>query len=99
MDMAIANTILAQMGGNKLLAMTGATPMTADRGLNLRLRSNPNRVTSVVIRLQDNDLYRVQSIRIRGVQINTLADLADVEAAKLRETFEILTGLYTSLAT
>lgn len=100
--MNIAQTILAQLGGNKFLAMTGARNLVGDahceRGsLSFKVGKNANGVTHVRITLTTADLYRVESLKVRGMTIATLATADGVYADQLRATFTAQTGLDTSL--
>jgi hypothetical protein len=100
--MQVAQTILAQLGGNRFIAMTGARNLVSDahcgRGsLSFKVGRNERGVTHVRITLQSNDLYRVESLKVRGLNIATVADVSGVYADQLRATFTAQTGLATSL--
>jgi hypothetical protein len=96
--MSVAQTILAQMGGNKFLAMTGAKYLVAlDNALQFTL---PNRkINSVVIRLDADDTYTMlfNKKTNMGIDIKLIASAVGVYADQLQSVFTEKTGLYTSL--
>lgn len=92
--------MLQQLGGNRFVAMTGANTMThydKDQSLTFKIMKNAKKVTHVKISLNANDLYNVQFLNIRGMNMKTVYETTDVYAENLRELFETQTGLYTSL--
>lgn len=98
---SVARTILAQLGGNRFITVTGATNLVAsDRALTLTLppsitkgRANRLRVT-----LTPADLYRVETLRVtRSWDVVPCGLLDDVDSEALRSAVEKLTGLRTSL--
>ena len=101
----IAQTILAQLGGNRFIAMTGASSFSSWHaidnirgGLTFRIpRNNSIRATSVRIYLMDSDTYRVQFCTMKDYEFIIIATREDVYADNLRTIFEEVTGLYTSL--
>jgi hypothetical protein len=100
--MQVAETILAQLGGQRFVAMTGARNLVGeanrDRGaLTFKVGRNARGVTHVRITLTDADLYRVETLKVRGGVVATLADVQGVYADKLRQVFTAATGLDTSL--
>lgn len=90
----IATTILAQLGGNRFKAMTGAHSFSAD--LNCLIFKLP-KGKSVKITLNGKDLYDVEFWSIRGFNVNKTATEADVYAEDLQRIFTEHTGLATSL--
>lgn len=99
----IAQTILAQLGGNKFLAMTGAKHLMysdKDRFFSFRLpRAAKNGINHVKITLNGSDLYDVTYGKVRGLNYTVVAEVEDVYFDSLRESFEYRTGLATSLGT
>jgi len=100
-DMTVANTILAQLGGNKFRAMTGARNFAgSDNSLTFRFpnRKGPN---SCRVTLNSMDLYDVEFMRIRrskGVPgVKTTAKRNGLYADQLQSVFTEETGLYTHL--
>jgi hypothetical protein len=92
-DLAMAKTILAQLGGERFVMMTGATSFigSAD-SLTFKLSSNPKRVTHVRVTLTSDGLYDMTFFRIgKGPQSHD-----GVHREMLREVFGANTGLYTS---
>jgi hypothetical protein len=100
--MQVAQTILAQLGGQRFVVMTGASNLVSDsereRGsLTLKVGRNDKGVTHVRVTLTDADLYRVETLKVRAGKVATLDTANDVFADQLRAAFEGMTGLRTSL--
>lgn len=101
--MDIAKTILAQLGGSRFRAMTGAKDfLSTERGLIFGLPRYPGvRTNKVRITLDADDTYSVEFMRIAkkaGVPtVTTLDTISGVYADNLREVFEGYTGLATAL--
>lgn len=98
--MTIAQTILAQLGGNKFIAMTGAKNLAdLGNGLQFKLPSNfaKNKINCVSIKLNEMDLYDVKFFNIRGVNLKTIAVCEDVYSEDLQNIFTDHTGLDTHL--
>lgn len=94
----VANTILAQLGGGKFLAMTGARNLMAgERDLSFRIGRNPRNVTHVRIMLNQWDEYEVEFIDTRRMRYLVRGAFSHVEAAQLRPIFMRETGLEVSL--
>lgn len=97
-DLAVANTILAQLGGNKFIAMTGAKDLTGrSEGLSFRIGRNAKSVTHVRVTLDSADTYQIQFLRIRGVQRTLLSTWDGIYAERLAHTFTVVTGMETHL--
>jgi hypothetical protein len=99
MTMQVANTILAQLGGNRFLAMTGARNLVGgDNRLTMKLpRTAGQRVNCVRITLTAMDDYIVEGLNIRGLNVKPVAFRQGVYAETLPEVFTSITGLYTRL--
>ena len=98
--MTIAQTILQQLGGNKFIVMTGAKTLVAhENGLSFRLPTNfaKKKINYVKITLDANDLYTVEFIYIRGINMTAIVVHDDVYAEMLQELFTAETGLDTHL--
>ena len=115
----IANTILAQLGGSRFIAMTGANtfialdategkpampehdcPAVPARlgGLSFKIgRFAGVKTTHVRITLTPADLYNVEFLAIRGMNIKKVSECSGVYADMLREVFTDAIGLETSL--
>lgn len=94
------DTIMQQLGGNKFVAMTGANTMSfyeKDKSFTFKIMKNAKKVTHVKIKLNARDLYDIEYLNIRGMNMKTVAEAHDVYASELRKNFEENTGLYTSL--
>ena len=102
-DMTVAQTILRQLGGNRLIAMTGARNFFAfPLGLGFELPRNPSGVNQVTITYNPrSDLYGMSFLKTKrsGLDSVTVAKFDDVYADQMREIFTRVTGLETSLGT
>ena len=102
-DMTVANTILAQLGGSRFLAMTGAKNLTgAPDRLTFGLPRNPGKVTHISIVLMPTDLYRVTFYQLGRRPSSAplvLSEETNVYAEDLRAVFTDATKLETSLGT
>ena len=103
MSTQIAETILAQLGGMRFLAMTGAKSLAGGKfpngeGLSFKLP----RSRAMIITLNGNDLYDVKFMKNGSfradnwIEPKTLAEESDVYVEDLVKTFESMTGLYTT---
>lgn len=96
--MEIAKIILAQLGGNKFLTMTGAYCLTSDKNkFMFRLRTRSPYPNYVSITLNSMDTYDVKFCRIHGMNFKELSSYTDIYCDMLRQLFEKETGLRTSL--
>ena len=97
-DMTVAKTILAQLGGNRFVMMTGAKNLSGSAdGLTMKLGRNAKSVSHVKIKLTAMDDYTVEFLRVRKFEVKTVAKVEGVYAENLRDVFTANTGLYTSL--
>ena len=97
--MAVADTILAQLGGNRFVVMTGAKNILGGKNL-LQLRfpnTGKGKPNSLRIELQPNDTYVVKFHRIRGRNIDLISEHEGVFASDLQRLFTAQTGLDTHL--
>lgn len=95
----IAQIILRQMGGNKLIAMTGARNFVAiENGLRFSLpKFSGVKVNLVSVILEPDDTYRMKFERIYNGKLTTICECEQVYCDMLCATFEEATGLATSL--
>lgn len=102
-DMTVAQTILAQLGGGKFIAMTGAKNFiggTDFLGFTIPKNMSPaNRVT--ISYSPGRDLYRMSFIKASryGLDSKEVQRFEDVYADQLRDLFTQVTGMETSLGT
>lgn len=96
----ISDTILAQLGGSRFQAMTGAKDYVHDE-TSLEFSLPDHRINRVKITLDPSDTYTVEfgcARKEQWIDNYTLIDRReDVYAENLREVFERVTGLRTSL--
>jgi len=100
----VAKIILSQLGGWKFPVFTGAKDLTSSdyegRGsLSFRLNGKltKGRINHVKIVLTYDDLYDITFTNIHGSKITQRAKFEGIYSDMLQETFEITTGLCTSL--
>lgn len=101
--MQVAKTILEQLGGGKLIAMTGAKAFVAiENGLQFRVPRAKDGINSVAIVLTANDDYTVTYRRIsradakRGEAV-IVAEHTGIYCDMLQNNFEEATGLFARL--
>jgi hypothetical protein len=97
----IADTILNQLGGNRMAAMTGAKNfVVTSRGLRFTLPRNlaRNGINMVQVNLNDCDLYNIHFMKATRLGIEKIVAITeDVGADMLKATFAEETGLAVSL--
>ena len=98
----IGNTILAQLGGRRFIAMTGAHSFSTNGNdlifkIGHAVNANGKRVNGVQIKLNSVGLYDMKFMfaSVRGVTV--VATENDVYFDQLQNLFEKHTGLYTHL--
>jgi hypothetical protein len=97
MTLQVANTILAQLGGNKFLAMTGAKNLVgSDDTLSFRIPAS-NGINHVSVTLDCNDTYRVTFGKFAKLELRIVHTQGDVYADQLQTLFTDQTGLLTRL--
>lgn len=95
-DAIIAAEILSQLGGNKFIAMTGATIMRD--GATLIAKFKGSRIANIMyITLNDLDLYNVSICQFRGCNVKEVATMQNAYSDMLLPFFTQTTKLYTSL--
>ncbi len=100
--MAIANTILQQLGGHKFVVMTGAKDILAlDSGLRFRLPGGggfcKHGINLVRVELEPNDLYSMAFFKCSKRGNEKIAGYSCIYNEDLRRTFTAETGLDTHL--
>jgi hypothetical protein len=106
-DMTVAKTILAQLGGQKFLVMTGAKHLTGSPNclsFHLPNAKQANGVKYVKIRLNAMDTYDVEFLGpAKGAKKYDAPEVKDykegVYCDQLQAVFTAATGLATSLGT
>lgn len=100
MNNAIAETILAQLGGmSRVSAMIGIkSAVASETMLNLKFKARAkNRANCVTIELASDDTYTVRFYAIKSFDVRPVSEREGVYADSLRSLFERETGLYLSL--
>jgi hypothetical protein len=104
--LAVANTILEQLGGGRFVAMTGAKNLTAcDEGLRMKLPGTltRDRINWLEVKLDPSDTYTLTFACERKPRGKAWAERTVIETVdmvycdQLRDVFEQVTGLVTSL--
>jgi hypothetical protein len=91
-----ATEILNQLGGNKFIAMTGAT-CYAD-GNTLVSKFKGSKVANIMyVTLNENDLYDVKICKFKNMDVKTVKEVNNAYSDMLKEIFENTTGLRASL--
>lgn len=103
-SMAVPEEILRQLGGNRFVAMTGASSFAGSKdALSFKLRTGAAGIRGVRIVLDPSDTYNVAFYKWTmkgGVKHFGIVKQVDgVYADQLREVFTRATGLETSLGT
>jgi hypothetical protein len=93
--MNTATTILNQLGGNKFIAMTGATCYSDGNTLISKFKGS--KVANIMyVTLNENDTYDVKLCKFRGLDVKTIKEVTGAYAEMLKPIFEGTTGLKTS---
>ena len=88
-------TILNQLGGNKFIAMTGATCYSDGNTLISKFKGS--KVANIMyVTLNENDTYDVKFCKFRGLDVKTIKEVTGAYAEMLKPIFEGTTGLKTS---
>jgi len=94
----VAKCILAQLGGNQFVAMTGARQLVSDyHSLQFGVGRNHAGVNKVRIVHNGADLYDMYCYKIRNLEVKLLSQDEDIYAEDLRKVFTERTGLDTHL--
>ena len=98
---SVPNIILAQLGGRRFIAMTGAQVSSEHKSLIVKLPRGTTRksIRAMVVTLEPSDTYSVRFVSQTRSAVRTVAKFDNVYAEDLRRIFEETTGLYTSLGT
>lgn len=97
--MTIANTILAQLGGNKFIVMTGSKNFIASKeSLTMTLTKNKVKAKYLSVTLNSNDTYTMLFFGLnRNLDRVTKSEKTGVYFDQLQSIFTEVTGLDTHL--
>lgn len=103
--MAVAKTIVLQMGGNKALAMIGAYQVLAiDVGVRIKFKATAKEINGVrpniiEIHLDPSDTYTIKFFRaeLSSANCTEIKTITDVYCDQLKPIIEDETCLYLSL--
>lgn len=102
----VANTILEQLGGHKLIAMTGAHSFTADGDsliFKVPSKTTKNHIAGVKVTLTASDDYTVEFFAFKGSfakgnrRVENVAKHEGIYCDMLQSIFEEETGLLARL--
>jgi hypothetical protein len=93
--MTVAQNILQQLGGNKFIAMTGATCYSDGNTLVAKFKGS--KVANIMyVTLTEMDTYDVKICKFKGMDIKTIKEVSGAYCDMLKPIFEKTTGLFTS---
>lgn len=98
--MTVAKTILAQLGGNQFVALTGAKDFLGGVDfLKMKVGKNSKGVTHVKITLDPSDTYTMEFMKwnAKKLEMSTIYKTDGIYCDMLQDIFEEHTGLYTTL--
>jgi hypothetical protein len=100
---AVSTTIFEQIGGGQMVAMTGARgfcTISNGQGLGFQIPGNlcKSGINLVTVVLDPSDTYTVTFNRRRGTKVKAVKTVDMVYCDQLRDLFEEVTGLLTSLS-
>ena len=108
--MRVADIILAQLGGNRFVAMTGANHFVSDGNtLRMQLPKNHSKANRLYITLDADDTYTMHFFKYTAPRLNkktwewsdgkqeTVKKVAGIYCDQLQEIFTNVTLLYTHL--
>ena len=96
-DFQVANTILAQLGGNKAKVMAGMYDFVSlEPGVQFSFKGS-RKANKCRIILDPNDTYTFELWKITKLAFTKVYDLSGVYCDMLIDLFESETGLYLSL--
>lgn len=97
--MKTAHTILAQLGGNAFVAMTGAHDILGDaKTLQFKVgRGAKGRISCVRVTLDPSDTYTIAFYAGKGLNIREVGTTEGVHADSLRRVFTEKTGFDCTL--
>lgn len=99
-NMEVANTIIAQLGGNKFKVMTGSKNFRGDaNSVTMDLTRNKLGAKWLTVRLEGDDTYTMIFQSFRKFEVKLKAEIKGIYCDMLQSIFTEQTGLYTSLGT
>jgi len=94
--MTTQTEILKALGGNKFLAMTGATCFADQDTLIVKFKGCP-KANIMYVTLTSSDLYDVKICKYKNLEVKPVFEAKGMYFDSLPSTFTKVTGLYTSL--
>jgi hypothetical protein len=95
----VAEKILAALGGNKFIAMTGAKNLISTKtSLEFNIPKNKSKANKVEVRyIAGQDLYVINFYRFKMPMLTLLESFKDLQGNQLKSVFTSYTGLHTTL--
>lgn len=96
--MTPAQEILKQLGGNKFIAMTGASIFSDNNGNTLVTKFKGSKIANIMyITYNSLDLYNVKICKYRKLEVKTVKEVENVYCDMLQSIFTRTTGLNITL--
>jgi hypothetical protein len=95
-----AMSVLEQLGGNRFIAMTGAKDFIkdeAERMIGFKIGRNSKSINYVRITLNPKDMYDMEFIRTRNLDLKVVKRVNDIYFDQLQSVFTENTGMETHL--
>lgn len=93
---SIANDIFKYLGGNKFVAMTGASIVKTANGISVKFKGS--KIANIMgIELNGTDTYTVTFGKVTSLKYKEISKFEDLLGFQLAKKFETVTGLNTSL--
>lgn len=94
--MTTATETLNQLGGNRFIAMTGATCYYDNETLIVKFKGS--KIANIMyVTPNSMDTYDVKICKFRGLDFKTIKEVTGAYSEMLKNIFESTTGLRTSL--
>lgn len=93
--MIVAQTILAQLGGNQFIVLTGAKNFVGGENF---LQFRFGRGHGMRITLNGSDTYDIDHYVVRGMDVKDLGRREGIYNDMLKDVFEEMTGLFVTFA-
>ena len=92
----IAETIRLQLGGNTLFMLGAKNLFAVENGLYFKISGSRN-VSHIAITINSTDTYDVTFLKLRGLNVKTVAVHKDICVENLHQLIESETGLYSKV--
>ena len=97
MSLEVANTIRQQIGHSALFMIGAKNLVGSDDSLSFRIGRNSANVNAIYIRLDGDDTYTVEFLKLRGTDRKVAHKAIGVYTDQLHATIKAHTGMETEL--